>query len=133
MTLESRPQLPLPEQVILDGVVYVDQRERWNYCGPANLAMALNYWGWSGNRDDIAAVVKPGINDPELDFIQQGRLDKNVMPSEMIEFIANHTDYNIVARYGGDFGDDQDLIANGFPVLVEKGYYEVDYLKNMPG
>ncbi len=120
---------PLPERVVLDEVVYVDQRERWNYCGPSNLAMALNYWGWPGDRDDIARVVKPGINDPNLDFIQQGRLDKNVMPSEMVDFVANHTDYYIVVRYGGDLEIIKELIANGFPVLVEKGYYEVDYLK----
>ena len=93
---------PLPERVVLDGVVYVDQHERWNYCGPANLSMALNFWGWPGDRDDIARVVKPGIKDPDLNFVQQGRLDKNVMPSEMINFVAEHTDYNIVARYGGD-------------------------------
>ena len=121
---------PLPEQIILDGVVYVDQRERWNYCGPSNLAMALNYWGWSGNRDDIAAVVKPGINDPKLDFIQQGRLDKNVMPSEMVDFVASYTDFNIIVRYGGDLEILKELIANGYPVLVEKGYYELDYLQN---
>ncbi len=118
---------PLPDLVILDGVIYVDQHERWNYCGPANLAMALNYWGWPGDRDDIARVVKPGINDPDLNFIQQGRLDKNVMPSEMISFVAEHTDYNIVARFGGDLDLLKHIIANGFPVLVEKGYYEEDY------
>ncbi len=118
---------PLPDRVILDGVVYVHQHERWNYCGPANLAMALNYWGWPGDRDDIARVVKPGINNPDLNFIQQGRLDKNVMPSEMIGFVAGHTDYNIVARYGGDLDLLKHMIANGFPVLVEKGYYEEDY------
>jgi hypothetical protein len=118
---------PLPEQVILDGVVYVDQHERWNYCGPANLAMALNFWGWPGDRDDIARVVKPGINDPDLDFIQQGRHDKNVMPAEMINFVAEETDFHIVARYGGDMELIKKLIANGYPVLVEKGYYEEDY------
>lgn len=118
---------PLPDQVILDNVIYVDQHERWNYCGPANLAMALNYWGWPGDRDDIAAVVKPGINDPDLNFVQRGRLDKNVMPSEMVDFIANNTDYNIVVRYGGDLNILKELIANGYPVLVEKGYYEEDY------
>ncbi len=118
---------PLPEQAILDGVVYVDQHERWNYCGPANLAMALNFWGWPGDRDDIARVVKPGINDPELDFIQQGRHDKNVMPSEMIDFVAEETAFHIVARYGGDMELLKKLIANGYPVLVEKGYYEEDY------
>jgi hypothetical protein len=118
---------PLPEKVILDGVVYVDQHERWNYCGPANLAMALNFWGWPGDRDDIARIVKPGINDPDLNFIQQGRLDKNVMPSEMIGFVADHTDFNIVARYGGDLDLIKRFIASGYPVMVEKGYYEEDY------
>jgi len=118
---------PLPEQTILDGVVYVDQHERWNYCGPANLSMALNFWGWPGDRDDIARVVKPGINDPELDFTQQGRYDKNVMPSEMKDFIVDHTDFNIYVRHGGDLNIIKTLIANGFPVLVEKGYYEEDY------
>jgi hypothetical protein len=118
---------PLPELVILDGVVYVDQHERWNYCGPSNLAMALSYWGWTGDRDDIARVVKPGINDPDLNFIQRGRLDKNVMPSEMIGFVVDHTDFNVVARFGGDLTLLKHLIANGFPVLVEKGYYEEDY------
>ena len=118
---------PLPEQVLRDGVGYVDQHERWNYCGPANLAMALNYWGWPGDRDDVARVVKPGVNDPKLDFIQQGRHDKNVMPSEMIGFVAEHTDFNIVARYGGDLELIKKFIASGYPVLVEKGYYEEDY------
>jgi len=129
-TPDSEPLItstPLPESVILDGVIYVDQHERWNYCGPANLSMALNYWGWPGDRDDIAREVKPGINDPDLNFIQQGRLDKNVMPSEMINFVAEHTDFNIVARFGGDLKLLKLFIANGFPVLVEKGYYEEDY------
>jgi hypothetical protein len=22
---------------------------RYNYCGPANLTMALEYWGWKGD------------------------------------------------------------------------------------
>jgi hypothetical protein len=118
---------PLPPSVILEGVVYVDQHERWNYCGPANLAMALNFWGWPGDRDDIARVVKPGVNDPDLDFIQQGRHDKNVMPSEMIGFVVEYTDYNIIARYGGEIDLLKSFIASGFPVMVEKGYYEEDY------
>ena len=129
-SMESGPEItstPLPEQVVLDGVVYVDQHERWNYCGPANLAMALNFWGWPGDRDDIARVIKPGINDPDLNFTQQGRLDKNVMPAEMIGFVAEHTDYYIVVRHGGDLELLKKMVANGFPVLVEKGYYEEDY------
>jgi len=118
---------PLPEKMTLDGVVYVDQHNRWNYCGPANLTMALNFWGWEGDRDDVAAVVKPGIEDPNLDFIQRGKLDKNVMPYEMLDFVRDYTDYNIVVRSGGDLDLVKNLVANGFPVLIEKGYYEADY------
>ncbi len=118
---------PSPESVILDGVVYVDQHGRWNYCGPANLTMALKFWGWEGDRDDVAAVVKPGIQNPALDFIQQGRWDKNVMPYELMNFVIDETDYNVVMRYGGDVDVVRRLIAGGFPVLVEKGYYEADY------
>jgi hypothetical protein len=118
---------PIPERTILDGVVYVDQHNRWNYCGPANLTMALNFWGWPGDRDDVARVVKPGVQNPDLDFIQQGRWDKNVMPYEMVDFVINETDYHIVERQGGDIELVKRLIAGGFPVLIEKGYYEADY------
>ena len=45
---------PLPATVKLDGFRYEDQKNRWNYCGPANLSMALNFVGWDGNRDIIA-------------------------------------------------------------------------------
>ncbi len=118
---------PLPDRVVLDGVTYVDQHNRWNYCGPANLAMALNFWGWQGTRDDVARVVKPGVQDPSLDFIQQGRWDKNVMPFEMADFVADHTDFSVLVRYGGEPELIKRLVAAGFPVVIEKGYYEADY------
>jgi len=119
---------PLPAAVTLDGVVYVDQHGRWNYCGPANLTMALKFWGWPGDRDDVADVVKPGVlSDASLDYIQRGKFDKNVMPYEMANFVTDHTDYNIVVRSGGDIELVKRLVASGFPVLIEKGYYEADY------
>jgi tetratricopeptide (TPR) repeat protein len=89
--------------------------------------MALKFWGWPGNRDDVARVVKPGIQDPSLSFIEQGFYDKNVMPKEMADFVIYETEYNVVVRYGGDLDVIKRLIAGGFPVLIEKGYYEIDY------
>ena len=118
---------PMPSQAILPGVVYVDQHNRWNYCGPANLTMALNFWGWNGNRDDVAKVIKPGENDLKKDFIQRGKTDKNVMPYEMVDFVNNQTDYNAFQRFGGNMPLLKDFISNGIPVLIEKGYYERDY------
>jgi hypothetical protein len=123
----TQTPIPLPVAVILEDVVYVDQHGRWNYCGPANLTMALNFWGWPGNRDDVAAVVKPGVADSNLDFIQRGKLDKNVMPYEMADFVTAHTEYNVLTRSGGEIELVKRLIAGGFPVMVEKGYYEADY------
>lgn len=117
---------PLPDSVILPGVIYVDQHNRWNYCGPANLTMALNFWGWKGNRDDVAKVVKPGSPDMTLSFIDRGKPDKNVMPYELVDFVNENTDYRALSRYGGDEKLIKSLLAAGFPVIVEKGYYEKD-------
>jgi tetratricopeptide (TPR) repeat protein len=117
---------PLPGSAILPGVVYVDQHERWNYCGPANLTMALNFWGWPGTRDDIARVVKPGDGNLRESFIDQGKADKNVMPYELVDFVNENTEYRALMRIGGDENLLKRLIASGFPVIVEKGYYERD-------
>jgi hypothetical protein len=133
-TLTPEPTLPptitptpLPEFIQLSGITFVDQHGAWNYCAPANLTMALKYWGWPGNRDDVARVVKPGIQDPSQSFIQNGFYDKNVMPYELANFATYETDYDVVVRHGGDLEVVKRLIAGGFPVLIEKGYYEVDY------
>lgn len=107
---------PLPVRVALDGVKYEDQHGRWNYCGPANLSMALTFWGWEGNRDVVGQVIKPNSDD------------KNVMPYEMQDFIAGQTPgLSSLLRIGGDIELLKRLVAGGFPVLAEKGYYEVDY------
>jgi tetratricopeptide (TPR) repeat protein len=117
----------LPATISLPGVIYVDQHDRWNYCGPANLTMALNFWGWKGNRDDIARVVKPGSGDLSVNFIDRSKPDKNVMPYELADFVNENTEYRALMRYGGDENLLKRLIAAGFPVIVEKGYYEADY------
>ena len=118
---------PLPDSVSLTGFKYVDQKNRWNYCGPANLTMALDFVGWDGNRDDIARAIKPGIQDPKLDFIQQGRSDVNVMPYEMADFVNDETEFRALSRFGGDIDLAKKLLAAGFPFIAEKGYYEKDY------
>ncbi len=122
---------PVPSSVILSKVPFVDQMNRYNYCGPANLSMALEYWGWKGNpgsllepRDQVAMVVKPGENDPNKNFIDRGNTDVNVMPYEMVDFVNNDTTYKALFRYGGDAGLLKRLIAAGFPPITEKGVYE---------
>ena len=117
---------PIPGTVNLPGVVYVDQYNRWNYCGPANLTMALKFWGWSGDRDQVAAVVRPGRNDPSIDFISRGETDLNVMPTELVDFVGQYTQFRAQLRYGGTPDLLKRLIAAGFPMVIEKGYFAHD-------
>jgi tetratricopeptide (TPR) repeat protein len=107
---------PLPDNFVLEGIKYEDQHNRWNYCGPANLSMALTYWGWDGNRDVVGEYVKPSDKD------------KNVMPYEMQDFVETQTSgLGALVRMGGDIELIKRLVAAGFPVVAEKGYYEYDY------
>ncbi len=115
---------PLPQTIMLDGITFVDQMHRWNYCGPANLTMALNYLGWTGTRDEVGAAVKPGVDDPDLSAIQRSQTDVNVMPYEMVDFVNDNTPYRALYRYGGTVDLLKRLIAAGFPVIAEKGIYQ---------
>ena len=106
---------PLPAALNLSGVRYMDQHGLWNYCAPSNLAMALSYWGWNGDRLDTGKILKPYDKD------------KNVMPYEMAEYVQSQTDYAVVNRVGGDFELLKRLLSSGFPVLIEKGAYIRDF------
>jgi len=99
---------PLPESVQLEG--FQHEYQRWNNCGPANLAMALSYWGWSGTQSNTEIYLKP--NDR----------DKNVMPSEMAAYVNDQTELNAILRVGGDLDLLRSMLAAGFPVLIEKGF-----------
>ncbi len=104
----------LPPTVKLKGVKYEDQHGRFNYCGPSNLSMALTFWGWKGNRDQVGNAIKPEIDD------------KNVMPYEMAEFAESSAGLAAIVRVGGDLQLVKTLVANGFPVLLEKGTFLTD-------
>ncbi len=106
---------PLPPSVRLAGVHYEDQHNRYNYCGPANLSMALTFWGWNGNRDTVGNYVKTNKDD------------KNVMPYELQDFVQTQTTgYGALIRYGGDIPLLKKMVSAGFPVVAEKGYYTYD-------
>lgn len=83
--LPAVTSVSLPDFVELDGITYFSQHNRWSYCGPANLAMALSYWGWEGTHDDVAHVVKPYPKD------------KSVMPYELVDYIQTETDRSAAA------------------------------------
>lgn len=100
---------PIPEKVELTGIVH--EYQKFNNCGPANLSMALSYWGWQGDQYDTRAYLRPSF---EID-------DKNVNPFEMVDFVESQTDFKALWRVGGDLELLKRFVAAGFPVIIEKG------------
>lgn len=98
----------LPPSAQLAGAVH--EYQRWNNCGPATLATALTFWGWQGTQADTAPVLKPNPDD------------RNVRPDEMAAYVET-TGLQAVTRVGGTPETLQRFVANGFPVLVEKGFW----------
>ncbi len=110
-TLTPAPTMtptPIPSQVKIEGVVW--EKQGFNNCGPANLAMALSFWGHKVTQQDTEAVIKPR------------KEDRNVMPYEMLDYVLNYTPLNGIIRYGGNLELAKEFIAAGFPVLIERGY-----------
>jgi len=107
-SLPSATPTQLPKAVRLEGITH--EYQKFNNCGPANLSMALSYWGWEGDQYVTAAYLKPN---------QQ---DRNVMLYEMVDFTETQTDLNAILRYGGDLDLIKRFVAAGFPVLVERGF-----------
>jgi len=104
---------PLPTQAALDGVPH--QFQQVNNSGPANLAMALSFWGWKGDQHAVAAEVKPNSRD------------RNVMPYELEEFAEQQAGLEAVVRVGGDLNTLKAFIAAGYPVIVERGFEDAGF------
>ncbi len=113
LTLAPSPTA-IPGAILLPGVIH--EYQQFNNCGPANLAMALSFWGWQGDQRDTRQFLRP---NNKVD-------DKNVMPAEMIAFVEGFTDLRAITRTGGDLDILRGLIAAGFPVLIEAGHHPPD-------
>lgn len=111
--IPTQTSQPIPPEVRLEGMTYFNQHGVWNYCAPANLAMAMSFWGWQGTREDPGAYLRGGIERED---------DKNVMPYEMVNYIVDETNLYVVSRVGGDLQILKELLAGGYPVVVEKDF-----------
>jgi tetratricopeptide (TPR) repeat protein len=101
---------PIPAKVDLPAPLW--ELQGANNCGPATLALYLRYYGWQGNQDNIAQVVKPIIED------------RNVNPEELVYFVRTHAGWlNSEFRVGGDLQLLKQLIAAGFPVMIEESFF----------
>ncbi len=102
----SLPSAPLT--ALLTGITPVKQG--WNNCGPANITMALSYYGWTKDQDYALSFLKPD------------REDKNVNPWELVNFVNQESQIRALYRVGGDMELIKQLISHKLPVLIETGY-----------
>lgn len=100
----------LPSRVKLEPPPY--EQQDINNCGPATLSMYLNSYGWQGDQYTVSSVIKP---------IDQ---DRNVNIDELLYFARNYAGWlRSEFRVGGSVDLLRKLIAAGFPVVIEEGFY----------
>ncbi len=102
------PEVDYRTSALLSGIRWTKQG--WNECGPANITMALSYYGWQNDLSYAASRLK------------WGREDKNVSPSEMVAFVNDNSQVRALTRIGGNLTLIKQLISNGFPVVLETSY-----------
>ncbi len=100
--------ITLPPANRLYGFTYT--RQDWNNCGAANVTIALSYFGWT---EEMSFAVS---------YLKTDREDKNVSPSEIVNFVNEQTGIRAIARIAGDIDLLRALLANNFPVTIETGY-----------
>ena len=97
---------PLPAHASITSPPYEQQTP--NNCGPAVLSMALHIYGWTGSQSDIANIIKPVLQD------------RNVNPEELRYYIRTQAGWlNMEYRVGGNIQTLKRLIAANYPVIVE--------------
>lgn len=97
-----------PPVKVLEGLE--NRPQNFNNCGPANLSMVLNFWDDPTTQTEAAAYLKP---NPE---------DRNVSPWQMADYVNERTALRSSAHSGGTIELIRTFIANGIPVIIEKGY-----------
>ncbi len=101
---------PLPQTVELPAPKW--EKQDWNNCGPAALAMYLRFYGWEGTQFDISKSIKPA------------REDRNVNIEELAYYARTHAGWlNVQYRVAGNLNLLKTFLANGFPVMIEEEFY----------
>jgi len=108
----SPTPFPLPDTASLPPPNW--EKQDWNNCGPATLALYLRMYGWHGDQYTISDLLKPE------------REDRNVNVEELIYFARTQAGWlNAEYRVGGDLKLLKQFLALGIPVMVEEGF-EID-------
>lgn len=98
---------PIPGAVTLAASYW--EKQGPNNCGPATLSIYLHYYGWDGDQKDITDLIKPVSED------------RNVNPEELVYFVRTRAGWlSTEFRVGGNIDLLKELLAAGFPVMIEK-------------
>jgi tetratricopeptide (TPR) repeat protein len=101
---------PIPSSASLPAPAW--EKQDANNCGPATLAMYLNYWGWEGDQFTISEQLKPKSED------------RNVNVEELSSYVINQAGWlNLQYRVGGDLELLKEFLAAGLPVMIEESFY----------
>jgi tetratricopeptide (TPR) repeat protein len=99
---------PVPNRVMLQPPAW--EKQDWNNCGPATLALAMRYFGWEGDQFTISDLLKPD------------RGDRNVNIDELVYYVRTRAGWlNAEYRVGGTLELVKRFLAAGYPVVLEKG------------
>lgn len=107
----TQPELPASARMF----GFVHTKQTWNNCGPANVTMALSYYGWRRDQSFAAEMLKPD------------REDKNVNPYELVRFVNEQSNVRAITRMGGDLEMLKRFVAAQMPVIIETGYMPEGY------
>lgn len=99
---------PLPAIYQITGLV--NEPQKFNNCGPTNLSIVLRFYGDPTTQTEAAAYLKPN------------REDRNVSPWQISDYVNEFTNLRSITRSNGTQELLQELVAAGFPVVIEKGY-----------
>jgi len=101
--------LPLPAAFSLPALEW--EKQDWNNCGPATLALAMRQFGWEGDQDDISELLKPD------------RPYRNVIVETLACFVRIQAGWvNAEYRVGGYLETRKRFLTAGYPVVIEKSF-----------
>ena len=100
---------PVPVNFQIPGIE--PEKQGMNNCGPTTLGVYLRYYGVQTDQYAVASVI------------HQLPDDRNVGLEEMRDYVLAQTNLKAIVRFGGDFDLFQRLVSQGFPVMLERGFY----------
>lgn len=111
--VEETEPVEIPAAYSINSIVHKKQAAYWSYAGPDNLAILMSYWGIKTTQYDVATVLHGSAERTD---------DRNVSPAELASYVQDNSELNVIVRYGGSLDLLRELVAAGFPVLIQNSF-----------